>query len=281
MSRLFGLVINDPQRVACALHPARDSLVARGAPEGWGLACFQGGEVLLQRHPKPLTGPLDFYKAAKDLRTDYIVGHVADPGTVAKLESTQPYRFRSWVYAQSGGSTPRLLEPGAGILEHVPDFLRRNIRAHTPAEHLFHALLAFLHDAGKLDDVNIRVGDAVGALRGAMALAQRLADGEAEGRLPMNVITTNGRILLAARGGKPMWIRQVSGILDCRVCGEALPEHERRDRRRTSHEHVRAVIIASEPDSVAAEGWEEVPEDSIVGVTRELQKSILPLRTEA
>src|SRR5262245_14562520 len=147
MSRLFGLVINDPQRVACALYPAREELRARAAPEGWGLASHQGGEVLLQRHPKPLLGPLDFYKAAKDLRTDYIVGHVADPGTPAKLESTQPYRFRSWIYAQWGGSTARLIEAKAGILEHVPDFLPRHIRAHAAAGTLFHVRRAFRHGA--------------------------------------------------------------------------------------------------------------------------------------
>src|SRR6185503_7145379 len=144
MSRLFAVVINDPQRLACALYPTRETLVARSAPEGWGLASYQGGEVLLQRHPKPLTAPLDFFQQVRDLRTDYIVGHVGDPGTQAKLENAQPFRFRSWVYAQSGGS-PRLTDVRAAILEHVPDFLRRNIRAQSTAEHLFHVVLAFLH----------------------------------------------------------------------------------------------------------------------------------------
>src|SRR5688572_23250792 len=114
MSRLFAVVINDPQRLACALYPTREALVARSAPEGWGLACYQGGEVLLQRHPKPRPAPLDFFQQVKDLRTDYVVGHVMDPGTVSKLENTQPFRFRSWVYAQSGGV--ELAEARAAIL---------------------------------------------------------------------------------------------------------------------------------------------------------------------
>src|SRR5512144_631490 len=98
MSRLFGFVINDAQRVACALYPARETLVAASAPEGWGLASFQGGEVLLQRHPKPVVGALDFYRYAREQRTDYIVGVVRDAGTAAKLDNTQPFRFRSWVF---------------------------------------------------------------------------------------------------------------------------------------------------------------------------------------
>lgn len=278
MSRLFAVVINDPQRLACALYPTRETLVAKAAPEGWGLACYQGGEVLLQRHPKPRPTPLDFFLQVKDLRTDYVVGHVMDPGTVATLESTQPFRFRSWVYAQSGGG--ELAEARNAILEHVPDFLRRNMRAQTPAEHLFHVLLAFLHDSNKLDDPNLRVADAAGALRGALLLAQRIAaQVPATAGLGMNVVATNGRIMLAARSGKPMYIRQVSGIADCRYCSENLPEESRRDRRKTAHEHVRAVIVASEAEKIPQdEGWEEVPDGSIVGVTRDLQKSLVAIK---
>jgi predicted glutamine amidotransferase len=280
MSRLFAVVINDPQRLACALYPTREDLVARSAPEGWGLACYQGGEVLLQRHPKPRPAALDFFQQVRDLRTDYVVGHVMDAGTVAKLENTQPFRFRSWVYAQSGGT--ELAEARAAILEHVPDFLRRNIRAQTVAEHLFHVLLAFLHDSNKLDDPNLRVADAAAALRGALLLAQRVAAQTPSGVMPaMNVAATNGRILLFARSGKPAWLRQLSGIADCRLCGETLPEEARRDRRKTSHEHVRAVIIASEPEKQPTEeGWEEIPDGTIVGVSRDLQKSLVSLKAD-
>jgi predicted glutamine amidotransferase len=280
MSRLFAVVINDPQRLACALYPTRETLVARGAPEGWGLACYQGGEVLLQRHPKPRTAPLDFFQQVKELRTDYVVGHVMDAGGPAKLENTQPFRFRSWVYAQSGGA--ELAEVRAQILEHVPDFLRRNLRAQTVPEHLFHVLLAFLHDANRLDDPNLRVADAAGALRGALLLAQRVAGQLPSGAMPsMNVAATNGRILLAARSGRPMWLRQVSGIVDCRLCGETLAEEAKRDRRKTSHEHVRAVVIASEPEKIPAEeGWEEIPDGFIVGVSRDLQKSLVAIKAD-
>src|SRR5262249_25554195 len=160
--RLFGFVINDAQRVACALYPAREALVVASAPEGWGLASYQGGEVLLQRHPKPVVGPLDFYRAAREQRTDYMVGHVRDGGTPAKLENSQPFRFRWWVFARSAAasSSPGAGQPGAaGVLEHVPDFLRRNIRGQDPAEILFHLFLSFLHDANRLDDPNVKPND--------------------------------------------------------------------------------------------------------------------------
>ena len=78
MSRLFAYVGNDQDRVKCALYPARSLLVADGAAAGtfdaWGLGFYQGGEVLLQRRPKPPLEPVDFYTLTRDLRTDVIVG---------------------------------------------------------------------------------------------------------------------------------------------------------------------------------------------------------------
>ena len=78
MSRLFAYMGNDQDRVKCALYPARKSLVADGAAkdtfDAWGLGFYQGGEVLLQRRPKPPTEPVDFYALVKDLRTDVEIG---------------------------------------------------------------------------------------------------------------------------------------------------------------------------------------------------------------
>jgi glutamine amidotransferase len=37
------------------------------------------------------------------------------------------------------------------VLESTPAFLRRNIRGLSASEHFFHLFLAFLHDAGILD----------------------------------------------------------------------------------------------------------------------------------
>ena len=42
MSRLFGVMCNEPEHLKCALVDAREALVAEGAPDGWGLAFFQG-----------------------------------------------------------------------------------------------------------------------------------------------------------------------------------------------------------------------------------------------
>lgn len=274
MSRLYGFVINDAQRVACALYPAREALLVSSAPEGWGLACFQGGEVLLQRHPKPVVGPLDLYRHTREQRTDYLVGQVRDGTTPAKLENTQPYRFRSWVFARSGAQQAG----AAAVLEQVPDFLRRNIRGQDPAEALFYLFLAHLHERNRLDDPNLRVADATSALAATIALADKAAQAAAGQPVPANVIVTNGRLLLAARSGLPLYTRAVNGIVDCAVCADASPEEIKRDRRRTSHEHVRSLLVVSEPEKLPETGFEEVADGTIVTVDRELIRTQTPLR---
>lgn len=268
---------NEPDRLACALHPVRETLVAKGIPDGWGLAFFQGGEVLLQRHPKqPQGGNLDFFKQVKDLRTDYLVGVIGEAGT-NKVENTQPYRLRSWVYAQSG-KVPEFSSVKEKILANVPDFLRRNIRGQNDSEILFHLYVALLHDANKLDDPNIRVTDAARALSGMLLMLDKLRTETGQpDEVAMNCATTNGRVLLLARRAGPMWMRRTQGMADCQRCKEGNVEY-REERKRFPHEHLRSVLVVCDPETLAGDGWEEVPKDSVVAVARDLTTSILPIR---
>jgi len=122
MGRLFAYVANDPDRVRCALYPARKLLRvdshADVSFDSWGIGFYQG-EVLLQRRPKAPVDPVDFYEMSKELRTDCIVGHVR-AGTVGspKNENTHPFRFRSWLFAHHG-TLPAWGKIEAPLLEQI------------------------------------------------------------------------------------------------------------------------------------------------------------------
>src|SRR5207247_1233186 len=96
--------------------------------------------------------PVDFYEAARDIRTDALIGH-ARSGTWGppKNENTHPFRFRSWLFAHHG-TIVEFDRVRGEMLKLIPDFLRRNIRGQTDSEHLFHLFLSLLHNAGKVDD---------------------------------------------------------------------------------------------------------------------------------
>ena len=279
MIRLFAYVGNEPERIKCALYPAREALVTDIGenPDGWGLGFFQGGEVLLHRQPKAQPGRVDFYSRLRELRTDVVVGHVreATVGKAQKLENTHPFRFRSWLFAHSG--TVASFEAVKGeLLESVPDFLRRNIRGTTDSEHLFHLFLAFLHDGGKLEDPNITTDEASAAMRATVAFIERLSNGAGGGKSELNLVATNGRILLAVRHGRPMGLIRTHGIVDCPVCRE---EGRAPDERRITHDLLRSVLVLSNGELPAA--FENLPESSILSINHSIQTQIAPLREPA
>jgi predicted glutamine amidotransferase len=278
MSRLFAYMGNDQDRVKCALYPARSLLVADGAAaqtfDSWGLGFYQGGEVLLQRRPKAPVDPVDFYALTRDLRTDVIVGHVR-AGTVGKPknENTHPFRFRSWLFAHHG-TIPGFENVRDELLKSVPDFLRRNIRGQTDSEHLFHLVLASLHDANKLDDINVPAPIVRDALREALAIVAKTVGPEAARGMECAVALTNGRLLLATRHGAPVYLQQRKGVIDCPVCREPPPRDKRVD-----HDHLRSVLVlAAMPDAPPPElEFKEIPDRSTIVVSHELDVEIAPL----
>jgi predicted glutamine amidotransferase len=265
MSRLFGIVCNEPARLAQAIDPVRDALTVDEAPHGWGLASFQGGEVLLQRSPKP-SAPVDFAKALQDLRSDYVIGNVRAPGAKTAPENTPPYRYRSWVFGHSG-RIQNFAAMQSELLSSVPDFLRRSIRGQTESESLFHLLLAFLHDAGKLDEPEPRVADAEAALRATLAMAEKLATQHGAAVHGLNCMLTNGRFLLAARKGPPMYWKRLH---------TDVPVKEPRNGPGSLERH---VIILSEPKGGKPDGFEEIPDGQIATVSRDFHTSVAPIAT--
>jgi predicted glutamine amidotransferase len=279
MTRLFVCMVNEPERLRCALYPVRKSLVwqTERSSDGWGLGFYQGGEVLLQKRPRSSPGPVDFFALTKSIRTDCIVGHVrsAPIGKHFKSENTHPYRFRSWLFAHHG-TIDAFASFRQALLEHIPDFLRRNIRGQTDSEHLLHLFLAFLHDAGKLDDPNLAAGEASNALGATLALVDRFVT-EAGGKPSAhNLVITNGRIMVAAQRGQSLHLMRMAGIADCALCREQ--GDFARELRRVAHEHLRGVALI-DPETNPGPPWEALPEGSAVAVSHDLTFEVKPLGT--
>jgi predicted glutamine amidotransferase len=280
MSRLFAYMGNDPDRVACALYGARSALVAASSDaavlDSWGIGFYQG-EVLLQRRPKAPTDPVDFYAVSRALRTDAIIGH-ARAGTVGKPknENTHPFRFRSWLFAHHG-SIPGFETVREPLLALVPDFLRRNIRGQTDSEHLFHLVLAFLHDAGKLDDRNITTASVREAIKEALFRLEDLVGRDTMRGAECALAMTNGQILVATRHGQPVRLMRVQSVTDCPVCRDPQPQAGR-DVKRIDHEHLRSVVIVADaPQPSPANGWQEVPDRHFIAVSHELNVELAPI----
>lgn len=265
--KLFACMCNQPLRLSAALAPVRAALVAQPPVSRWGFGYIQGGDVLLVRTPKGSGAPIDLAAPLGDIATDCAIAQAVSDTRYAGTDNTPPFRFRRWLFAQTGA--PELDEIVPRLLEHVPEYLRRNLKGRTPAELIFHIFLSMLHDEGNIDDPNLPTG----ATRRALAATLRLVESELDkiGRDKTaigfgNVALSNGRSMVVARpstSNQPLRLRKL-WLLDDRGKPEQGPEAFRG-----------VLLVAGNGDQL--EGFEDVPANHAVLVSRDLKFALADL----
>jgi predicted glutamine amidotransferase len=263
MTRLFGCICNQPQSLDEALAPVRAALVARAPVARWGLGHVHSGEVLLTLHPRQAAGEVDFYSLLSGLSSDYMIGWAADNDDLRGDANTQPFRYRRWFFAQDGsgpdGDLWGALQPL--LVQHIPDYLRRNIRGRSAAEHVFHLFLAALHEAGTVDDPNLPPAQIRRALADTIAQLDRIA-AEAGGIWPHgNVVLSNSRSMMAARLAGPLVVRRLK---------------QQKDPRRPESEF-KAVLVVSSADLRGESGFEELPARAALAINRDVTTDVVAL----
>ncbi|MCL2451195.1 MAG: class II glutamine amidotransferase [Polyangiaceae bacterium] len=270
MARLFGIIGNRPDLAARVLAFEDDALRARssGAPLGWGLGFYQGGEVLMRRRPIDERQELDVAKVAADVRADLVIGHVRH-ATVGSLrtENTHPFRYRQWLFAQTG-TVLGFEQIRERLVASVPDFLRGGIRGETDAEVVFHVFLSFLHDASLLHDGPVDAAYVREAVRSTLAVVDGMTAEVGGAGCHLNVMLSNGDALIAVhRGESPMRLRGISGKTDAELVIGDDPQLRRRIPELT---RVHFSLVASDFDGPVPNGrWKVVPDSAIVTMSRD------------
>jgi glutamine amidotransferase len=244
---------NQPSRLAEAVAPVRAALVAPPPVSRWGLGYVQGGEALLVRTPRSSVDAVDLFQPLTEIQTDCAIGQAVLDTRVSGTDNTPPFRFRRWMFAQSG--TPDFDTVWPRLIEHVPDYMRRNIKGKMAAELTFHVLLAMLHDTGGVDDPNLPLATTRRAVGASLALITSELVKVGAATRPGNLVVSNGRSLIAARVDEPLYLRRLH------VRGE------RADR----DESFRGVLLVSGAPTVPGNGFEEVPINQTVLVSRDLR----------
>ena len=275
--KLFACMCNQPQRLSAALAPVRATLIATASSTApisrWGLGYIQGGDVLLVRTPKASNVAVDLAGPLSDVATDCAIAQaVRERGGFSGTDNTPPFRFRRWLYGQTSIDSVLTASPPVEIddfsrrlLEHIPEYLRRNIRGRTPAELVFHVFLSMLHDEGNLDDPNLPTA----ATRRALAATLRLVSSELEriGR-PDSVLgtvaMTNGRSMVVAHLDEPLRLRRLTVATE-------------RGETERGAESFRGVLLVSGGDGDPREGFEDIPARHSVLISRDLQVTFADL----
>ena len=214
MARLLGIIANRPDLSHRFAEYESAALAMRKGEEeqwGWGVGFFQNGEILLKRRPLDDRSAIDPVEMLGDVRSDILLSHVRR-GTVGsfRTSNTHPFRYRNWLFAETG--TVRGWEGvRSKLFETLPRFLQRSLRGDTDSEVLFHLFLSFLHDAGKLDQFQVAVGDVFSSLKSSLGLLDRICKEVGLDKPKVNILLATPDYLVSARRGAPMAYRVLSG----------------------------------------------------------------------
>jgi predicted glutamine amidotransferase len=278
MGALVAVLQNDPNLLRCQLVRLEGSaslVDGDRLPDAYGFGHYSGGSVLLGKRPTGAPAALSLPELVGKIESEAVLVH-ARRATVgkAKDENTPPFRFRRWLFAHDGtiegfdAVRPRLVAA-------LPDFLRRNIMGDTDSEHAFMLFLKLLRDAGELDDLDLHAPAAGRALAATVRQIEtwcREAGVQRPSRLTF--VATNGRTMAATRRGGPLHYALVEGIVPCALHEIDLTTPES-DPRVRPHRLVKAVAFATR--LAKPNGFIEVPEGSVVSVSRTLQVTISSL----
>jgi predicted glutamine amidotransferase len=278
MGAVVAILQNDPNLLRCQVRRLEEHVtLAEGdrRPDAYGFGYYKGNDVLLGKRPSGAPALLTIAQLAGTVDSEAVIAH-ARYATVGaqKDENTHPFRFRRWLFAHDGTiEVFRELRPR--LVEALPEFLRRNIEGETDSEHAFMLFLKNLRHDGHLDDLDAEAR-AVGH-----ALAQVVRDLDAWSReagatrpSSLNFVATNGRVMVACRRGRPLHYALLEGIMPCARCGLGPVASETEPRVRP-HRQVKAVCFATH--LISPNGFIEVPEASVVSVSRSLQVNVAPL----
>ena len=266
MCRLYGFRANEPTKVECTLVYAQNALLTqsradlRGTshPDGWGIAYYDDGGPQVERRDTAAYADLHFSVTAERMYARTVLAHVRR-ATIggATAVNTHPFTDGHWSVAHNG--TVRGFEEVGPQLEREthPDLLTRRL-GNTDTELVFYWLLSRMV-AGGVDlrgpADRRRLEDAV--RQAVVCLERRCQLAEPGKPAQLNLVITDGTVLVASCWRHSLhWVQRL-GVHDCEICG--IPHI----RHRPGLDY-RAVVVASEP--ISHEAWETLPDGSILSV---------------
>jgi predicted glutamine amidotransferase len=275
MSAVLAVLTSDPNLLRCELHRLEGLVRLQGdsRANAVGVGTYADGEVLMRRFssdegltPESLVPPHE---------SGVLLCHVGKlPLGVSPEENTQPFRVRRWLFAHQG-ALEGFEHLRAPLLEELPDYLRRQVGGATDSELVFAHFLKRLRETGRTEDPRLEAEVAGARLaEAAQALDRAAAKAGAVHPSLLNLVATNGQVLLATRwGAAPLYYTRLEGTDHCEVCGVS-PSTPETQPSEGAHRRRRAVVVASHLTRTA--GWVELPQGATLAVGGDLQVRQLP-----
>jgi glutamine amidotransferase len=240
MCRLFGQHAHPGYDLCAPLCSAENALRIQSHkhPHGWGVGWYEDGSPVVRRGLLPAHADESFVHAAQAARSAVVLAHVRDASVgPISTENTHPFHHARWLFAHNGtvARYKRSARVREAILAEIDPDLRAALRGETDSERCFLVFLSRLRARTTLDGAS--VPEVLRALGETTEVVRRIADPRAEKPSTLNFLVSDGRVLAAARRGKPLHLATDAG-----------PRH--------------VYVVASE--RIGAAAWREVAEDAIV-----------------
>ncbi len=267
MPRLFGIIGNRSDFTRRVLAGAvGDARVRAGArPLAWGIGMHDAGEVLLRRRPIDEREEVEVRTLISDARAEVLVGHVRRPEIGSNsTENTQPFRYRQWLYAQTG-VLAAAAELRDELFTNLPEFLKSAIAGQTDSELVFATALSFLRDQSLLD-FGASPTAIADALRSTARLCASLAEQVGMVAAPMNHLVADPERIVGYFERPGAYVR---AFTEARDFEEALDDLDELKRRSVEFTRLRFFVVASDFDEPPAhEAWKSVPPGCSVTLSR-------------
>ncbi len=275
---MWLLRANQPTSAACALVRSPTALAAQACrdargeshADGWGIAHYRDGQVIVERGVTAAFNDQNFRHAAERVQAQTVLAHVrqASIGTVS-LANTHPFVYGRWLFAHNGTITAFEQIRKELERETLPRFVKLKAGT-TDSECAFYWFLSRMKRSGIDPDAAVHDVSALVQLTGEAV--RRLAaqcEGVASDRpFGLNFFLTDGTVLIASRWGRTLWWLSHASSSMCEICGRPHAETP-------ATQAYCGVEVASEPTSDDA--WLEAPDQSIVAIDHQLQLRVASL----
>jgi hypothetical protein len=187
---ILGFLADHRDWLGCILAHQADTVAQAAVSSGaWHLVFCQDGDVLLRSHPGTSGGRDRFMEVLRNVSTRAMLGRVTAPGAGHAAETTA-LRSMGWLYVQDV-ETEGFEDVRGRVREALPSFLARTVRGKGEAEHLFHLILAFLYDSGKLSNPDLPAAELVRGVSSALKMLGQIYPAAGLASPSMTLVVSN------------------------------------------------------------------------------------------
>lgn len=263
MCRLFGFRSVLQSQVHQSLLGADNALAHQSNfhPDGWGVAYFVADAPHVLKSASQALEDTIFRRLSGVVSANTVLAHIrkATQGELSPLNS-HPFQHGKWVFAHNG-DIPNFAELRETLVSMIAPVFRRYILGDTDSEVCFFLFLTELSRRCEIHRPGLSLQDMVDAARVTVDLIRSVTDTDEQKSL-LTFIITNGDIMMAHEGGKPLLIStHKKSCSETNSCSFYAPEC----LAPTKNGYVSHFILCSEP--LQGENvWRDLVEGDIVAV---------------